>query len=174
MDWTIVQGGLCERGACSEWASGLSLAAEQSIGWSQKAWIWAFVQGGLCWGMFIVGKWAFPCADQRIAVAIGWSQKTSNGRLYKVDFVGACSKWASGLSLVAKQSIGRSLEAWIGRLYKVDFVKEGHVQSGQVGFPLLLNKALKWGQETWIWAFYKWHSFEEGMFRVGKWAFPCC
>ena len=31
MDGTIVQGGLCERGACSEWASGLSLAAEQSI-----------------------------------------------------------------------------------------------------------------------------------------------
>ena len=31
MDWTIVQGGLCKRGACSEWARGLSLAAEQSI-----------------------------------------------------------------------------------------------------------------------------------------------
>ena len=31
MDWTIVQGGLCKRGACSEWASGLSLAAEQSM-----------------------------------------------------------------------------------------------------------------------------------------------
>ena len=24
----------------------------------------------------------------------------------------------------------------------MDFVEEGHVQSGQVGFPLLLNKAL--------------------------------
>ena len=43
-----------------------------------------------------------------------------------------------------------------------------------MGFPLLLNKALKWGQETWIWAFYKLHPFEEGMFIVGKWAFPCC
>ena len=43
-----------------------------------------------------------------------------------------------------------------------------------MGFPLLLNKALKWGQETWIWAFYKLHSFEEGMLRMGKWAFPCC
>ena len=31
MDWTIVQGGLCKREACSSWASGLSLAAEQSI-----------------------------------------------------------------------------------------------------------------------------------------------
>ena len=30
MDWTIVQGGFCKRGACSEWACGLSLAAEQS------------------------------------------------------------------------------------------------------------------------------------------------
>ena len=30
MDWTIVQGGLCKRGACSQWVSGLSLAAEQS------------------------------------------------------------------------------------------------------------------------------------------------
>ena len=52
--------------------------------------------------------------------------------------------------------------------------KRGAFQSGQVGFPLLPNKALKWGQESWIWAFYKLHSFEEGMFRVGKWAFPCC
>ena len=31
MDWLAVQGGLCKRGACSEWASGLSLAPEQSI-----------------------------------------------------------------------------------------------------------------------------------------------
>ena len=62
----------------------------------------------------------------------------------KVDFVGACLEWASGLSLAAEQSIGRSLEAWIGRFYKVDFVEEGHVQSGQVGFPLLLNKTRKW------------------------------
>ena len=30
----------------------------------------------------------------------------------------------------------------------MDFVREGHVQSGEVGFPLPLNKALKWGQET--------------------------
>ena len=30
MDWTIVQGGFCKRGACSGWASGLSLTAEQS------------------------------------------------------------------------------------------------------------------------------------------------
>ena len=113
---------------CSEWASGLSLDAEQSIGWSQKAWI---------------------------------------GSLYRVDFGGTCSEWASGTSLAAKQSIGRSKEAWIGRFYKVDFVEEGHVQSGQVGFPLLLNNAWTWGQETWIWAFYKWHSFEEG---VPEWA----
>ena len=60
---------------------------------------------------------------------------------------GACSEWASGLSLAAEQSIGRSQEAWIGRWYKVDFVKEGQVQSGQVGFPLLLKKALTWGQK---------------------------
>ena len=76
-----------------------------------------------------------------------------------------------GFPLLLNKALKWGQEAWIGRLYKVDFVKEGHVQSGQVGFPLLLNKA--WGQETWIWAFYKWHSFEEGMFRVGKWAFPC-
>ena len=43
-------------------------------------------------------------------------------RVYKVDFVGACSEWASGLSLAAEQSIGWGQEAWIGRLYKVDFV----------------------------------------------------
>ena len=111
MDWTIVQGGLCKRGACSEWASGLSLAAEQSIGCGVKK--------------------------------HGYGLFTSCTLLKK-----RCSEWASGLSLAAKQSIGRSQEAWIERLYKVHFVREGHVQSGQVGFPLLLNKALKWGQET--------------------------
>ena len=26
----------------------------------------------------------------------------------------------------------------------MDFVEEGHIQSGQVGFPLLLNKTRKW------------------------------
>ena len=31
MDWTIVLSGLYKSGACSEWESGLSLAAEQSI-----------------------------------------------------------------------------------------------------------------------------------------------
>ena len=105
MDWTIVQDALCKRGAGSEWASGLCLAAEQSIEVGSRNMDWAFVQGGLCWDMFKVGKWA---------------------------------------SLAAAQSIGRSQEAWIGRFYKVDFVVEGHVHSGQVGFPLLLNKTRKW------------------------------
>ena len=41
-----------------------------------------------------------------------------------------------------------------------------------MGFPLLLNKALKCGQETWIWAFYKWHSFEEGIFQSGQVGVP--
>ena len=31
-----------------------------------------------------------------------------------------------------------------------------HVQGGQVGFPLMLNKAVKWGQEVWIWVFTSW------------------
>ena len=70
-----------------------------------------------------------------------------------MDFVGARSEWATGLSLAVEQRIGRSQEAWIGKLYNVNFVEEGYVQSGQVGFPLLLNKELQWSQETWITAF---------------------
>ena len=31
MDWTILQGGLCKRRACSDWAGGLSLAAKKRI-----------------------------------------------------------------------------------------------------------------------------------------------
>ena len=62
MDWTIVQGRLCNRGACSDSASELSLAAEQSMNGGQESWIWAFYK----WDsfeveMFRVGKWAFPC-----------------------------------------------------------------------------------------------------------------
>ena len=68
-------------------------------------------------------------------------------------------------------------------LYKVHLVQSsnpclfGHVESGQVGFPLLLNKAMAGVKKHGLsnctrWTFYKLHSFEEGMFRVGKWAFP--
>ena len=44
MDWTIVQGGLCKRGACSEWASGLSLATEQSIDVGSRSMHMGFLQ----------------------------------------------------------------------------------------------------------------------------------
>ena len=43
---------------------------------------------------------------------------------------------------------------------------------GQVGFPLLLNKALKWGQEVWIWGFYELDSFQEGHVQSGQVGFP--
>ena len=52
--------------------------------------------------------------------------------------MGACSEWASGLSLAAEQSIEvRSRSMDMG--YKLHSFEEGPVQSGQVGFPLLLN-----------------------------------
>ena len=41
-----------------------------------------------------------------------------------------------------------------------------------MGFPLLLNKALKWGQEVWIWVFYQLDSFQEGHVHSGQVAFP--
>ena len=52
--------------------------------------------------MFRVGEWVSLAAKQ----SIGWGQEAWIGRLYNVDFVGACSEWASGLSLAAEQSIG--------------------------------------------------------------------
>ena len=84
------------------------------------------------------------------------------------------SECASGLSPAAEQSIDVGSTNMDMTVLQVALFGRRDVQSGQVGFPLLLNKALKWGQETWIWAFYKLHSFEGGMFGVGKWAFPCC
>ena len=51
---------------------------------------------------------------------------------------------------------------------------EEDIQSGQVDFPLLLDKALTWGHEIWIWTFYKLQSFEKGIVPLGKWAVPCC
>ena len=64
-------------------------------------------------------------------------------------------------------------------------MEKGHVQAGQVGFPLLLNKALKCVKGAWIWGLYKldfveygegaciwglssWTLCKKGMFRVGK------
>ena len=85
-----------------------------------------------------------------------------------------CTEWARGLSLAAEQSIDVGSRNMDMGVLQVALFWRRDVQSGQVGFPLLLNKALNWGHETWIWAFYKWHSSEKGMFRVGKWASPCC
>ena len=87
--------------ACSEWASGLSLAAEQSIGWSQEAWI------GRLYKVDFVGacsEWAsgLSLAPDR---SIVWGQEAWIGRLYKVDFVKACSEWATGLSLAAEHKL---------------------------------------------------------------------
>ena len=48
------------------------------------------------------------------------------------------------------------------------FVEEEHFQRGQVGFPLLLNKALKCGQGGWIWGLYKFDLCLRGMFRGGQ------
>ena len=73
--------------------------------------------------------------------------------------------WPSGLSLAAEQS---SQESWIRGLYKLDFVEEGHVQSGHVGLPLPLNKALKWGQEAWILGLSQLYFMEEGHVQSGQ------
>ena len=39
-------------------------------------------------------------------------------------------------------------------------------------FPLLLNKAWKWGQEVWICGLYKLHCFQEGHIESGQLGFP--
>ena len=41
-----------------------------------------------------------------------------------------------------------------------------------MGFPLLPNKAWKWGQEAWIWGSYELHSFEEKPVQSGQVGFP--
>ena len=63
---------------------------------------------------------------------------------------GACSEWASGLSLAAEQSIDVGSRNMDMGVLQVALFCRRDVQNGQVGFPLLLNKALKWGDETWI------------------------
>ena len=63
MGWTIVEGGLYRRGACPEWASGLSLAAEQSIDMGSRNMDMGFYKWhSFVQGMFRMGKWAFPCS----------------------------------------------------------------------------------------------------------------
>ena len=110
---------------------------------------WAFVRGGLCWGMFRVGKWAFPCCRTK-----HWlGSRSMDWRLYKVDFIGACSKWPSGLSLAAAQRSGRGQEAWIGCVYKVDFV--GACSEWASGLSLAAEQSIGWGQEAWIGRVYK-------------------
>ena len=105
-------------GACSEWASGLFLAAEQSIGCGQGAWI------GRVYNVDFIGACSKSASGLSLAAgqSIGWGREAWIGRVYNVDFIGACSKSASGLSLAAEQSIGWGQEAWMERVYKVDVV----------------------------------------------------
>ena len=55
---------------------------------------------------------------------------------------GSCSEWATGLSLDVNKALKWGQEAWIWGFYKLHSFEKRHVKSGQVGFPLLLNKAL--------------------------------
>ena len=79
----------------------VSLAAEQSIGWGQEAWIGRVYKEdfiGAC------SKWASGlslAAEQGFA----WGQEAWIGGLYKVDFVGACSEWASGSPLLLNKAL---------------------------------------------------------------------
>ena len=65
---------------------------------------------------------------------------------------GACSKWASGLSLAAEQSIEVGSRSMDMAFYKLHSFDEGHVQSGRVSFPFFPNKALA-GVKTMDWTF---------------------
>ena len=60
--------------------------------------------------------------------------------MYKVDFVGACPEWASGLSLAAELSIGSSQKARIGCLYKVHFF--GACSEWASGLSLAAEKSI--------------------------------
>ena len=63
-----------------------------------------------------------------------------------MHFVGACSEWASGLSLAAEQSIGGRQEAWFERLYKTDFV--GACSEGASGLSLATEQSIGWREEA--------------------------
>ena len=70
---------------------------------------------------------------------MGWT--IVEGGLYRR---GACSEWASGLSLAAEQSIDMGSRNMDMGVLQVALFGTRDVQNGQVGFPLLLNNALKW------------------------------
>ena len=67
MDWTILQGGSCGRGACPEWASGLSTAAEQN---SQGGWLhpnlWFYANGTEARGQRVLCSWPVGSAPSGI------------------------------------------------------------------------------------------------------------
>ena len=85
--------------------------------------------------------------------ALAEVKKHGLGVFYKVDFVGACSKWASRVSLATEQSIVWGQEAWIGRLYKVDPV--GACSEWASGLSLAAEQSFGWGHNAWIGRFYK-------------------
>ena len=89
----------------SRWPSGLSLAAEQGIQVGLRS-----MESGHCtrctlWkkNTLKAGKWAFPCYSTKHSSAVkedGFGVSTS-----LTCARGACSEWASRLSLATKESI---------------------------------------------------------------------
>ena len=136
---------------CSKWACALSLAAEQSIGWGQNAWI------GRLYKMDFVGA----CSDWASGLSLAAEQGIEvRSRTMHMAFLHvalfsrrACSQWASGLSLAPEQSIVWGQEAWIGRLYKVDFVRG--CSKWACALSLVDEQSISWGQEAWIGRLYR-------------------
>ena len=135
---------LSGRRPCSEWPSGLSLEAEQSIQIRSRSMDLRFVQVGLCGPR--ASEWApglSLTAEQSIQVGSrSMHAGFVNWTLWKKGMFGL-AKWAFPC---CETKHGSGQEAWIWGIYKLDFV-EGHVQSGQVGFPLMLNKYCNFTKE---------------------------
>ena len=70
------------KNGCSEWASGLSLGAEQSIGWSQEAWIGRLDKVDfVTQGHVQSGQVGFPLLLNK---ALKWCQETWIWAFYKL------------------------------------------------------------------------------------------
>ena len=96
-----------------------------------------------------MAKWPLLAAEQGIPVGL----RSIDPGIVENALCGGrtLSKRARELSLATRQDTQVQSRRMFSGFIQVRLVREGAVKSWQVRFPLLLHKALNWGQQAWIW-----------------------
>ena len=134
MDPWFVPVGPCGRRACFKWASGFSLAAEQSIEIRSRSMDLEFFKlDCLQKGHVQRGQVVSLAAKQTIEAR----SRSMDSGFVKLDFMqeGHVQSGQVGFFLLLNKALKWSQKAWISGLYKLDSLKKNMLRVGKWAFP---------------------------------------